>query len=584
MRLTRPRRSIMMLLGVVPLSAAFLAAPGAAASDVAATDAYQDVELQARSNLLVNDDGYNLPRGSSFNSITPDINADADIAFRVQYVADTDPTIGMPGLWAGGHGSGEIVHTGEVDWMIPGDVSLNDHGDVAFTLSSGGTSNQLYVYDAESATAGHVGTAPILPNSYRNPGLDNDNNIGFQAIFASGRSFGAFRDGEGIFYASDNVVDPDSPYTYLYTPSYNNAGQIAAKVATSDDLSSELEIRLFEPDGTSTLLLANQAVDPDSPYRTFDNSLGLNDEGVITVVARRAADNTKVLVRTDGTTTTEIAEVDAQGTIRSIEFFPPDINNAGQVVFRAVDPDGQAIYVADGEQLVRVVGKGDIVEVDLGTARLGQHDSSPVFGGAPSINDNGDVVFTAGVHPEDDNLVEWGTGVFVAYGSGETPSPGASEEIVATVPEDSGPGSLILSVDPDDRTVVLPELASAGDRLQTSGELRPVTVTDTRRTDPGWDVSAQVSDFASETSTFGGGFLGWSPTVGSHSAGQDVTPGESVVPGFPTGEGLSVPRSLASATAGNGLGSAELGAGLDLEVPTDTPAGVYRALLTITAI
>src|SRR5699024_454853 len=103
----------------------------------------------------------------------------------------------------------------------------------------------------------------------------------------------------------------------------------------------------------------------------------------------------------------------------------------------------------------------------------------------------------------------------------------ASEEIVATIPEDVGEGSLVISVDPEDRTVELPEMSSLGDRLATSGELRPVTVTDSRAADPGWDVSAQVSDFAVSEGedTFGGGFLGWSPTVESAAEGQDVTPG-----------------------------------------------------------
>ncbi|MDZ3824811.1 MAG: hypothetical protein U0S76_14570, partial [Pseudoxanthomonas sp.] len=36
--------------------------------------AYGDYELQARSNLLVNDNGWNLPPGSSFNSISAAIN------------------------------------------------------------------------------------------------------------------------------------------------------------------------------------------------------------------------------------------------------------------------------------------------------------------------------------------------------------------------------------------------------------------------------------------------------------------------------------------------------------------------------
>src|SRR5699024_2729311 len=78
------------------------------------------------------------------------------------------------------------------------------------------------------------------------------------------------------------------------------------------------------------------------------------------------------------------------------------------------------------------------------------------------------------------------------------PDPGAvSQDIVVTVPQDGGgqPGSLVLSVDADDRTVHLAEMAPSGDRLTAEGPLRPVTVTDSRAADPGWDASAQVSEF-----------------------------------------------------------------------------------------
>ncbi|WP_289781760.1 S8 family serine peptidase [Ornithinimicrobium faecis] len=169
----------------------------------------------------------------------------------------------------------------------------------------------------------------------------------------------------------------------------------------------------------------------------------------------------------------------------------------------------------------------------------------------------------------------------------EPPVDGASQDIVATVPQDGGgeDGSLLISVDPQDRTVELPEMASQGDRLATSGELRPVMVTDSRTADPGWNVSAQVSDFAgSDEGLFAGGFLGWAPSVESSSDGQAVTPGDVVAPGFPSGEGLSVPRPMGSAEPGSGRGSATLGAGLDLQVPMATTPGVYTAILTITAL
>lgn len=169
----------------------------------------------------------------------------------------------------------------------------------------------------------------------------------------------------------------------------------------------------------------------------------------------------------------------------------------------------------------------------------------------------------------------------------EPPVDDASQDIVATVPQGGGgeDGSLLISVDPQDRTVELPQMASQGDRLATSGELRPVRVTDSRTADPGWSVSAQVSDFAgADDGLFAGGFLGWSPSVESSSQGQAVTPGDVVAPGFPSGEGLSVPRPMGTAEPGSGRGSATLGAGLDLQVPMSTTPGVYTAILTITAL
>src|SRR5699024_9747132 len=102
----------------------------------------------------------------------------------------------------------------------------------------------------------------------------------------------------------------------------------------------------------------------------------------------------------------------------------------------------------------------------------------------------------------------------------EPPEGGqADQDIRATVPQDVGEGSLLISVDPQDRTVQLPEMTAAGDRLTTQGQLRPVTVTDSRESNPGWDASAQVSGFTATSGegSFVGGFLGWDPQVTSSS-------------------------------------------------------------------
>nr|WP_239168768.1 choice-of-anchor M domain-containing protein [Actinoplanes deccanensis] len=164
----------------------------------------------------------------------------------------------------------------------------------------------------------------------------------------------------------------------------------------------------------------------------------------------------------------------------------------------------------------------------------------------------------------------------------------ATKSVTATI--SAAEGALVLSVDPEDRSVALPAatLSASGDRWETSGALRPVTVTDTRRAKPGWTASGQVPDgFKGDDGTaFAGGYLGWTPAVTRQGGQQGVVAGPVAVPyvaGQP-GTGLGGSAVLASAPAGKGLGTAELDAALKLSVPTDTAAGTYTGTLTLTAI
>lgn len=167
---------------------------------------------------------------------------------------------------------------------------------------------------------------------------------------------------------------------------------------------------------------------------------------------------------------------------------------------------------------------------------------------------------------------------------GDPGDPEMSQSIIATI--DELDGALVVSVDPDDRTVMMSvaELSDAGDRLESTGELRPVTVTDTRPGAPGWNVSGQVGDFAGDAGGFAGSLLGWAPEVLAQANGQGVVAGDAVPTGFESGDGLAVSRVLGSAVSGDGLGTAELGAGLTLQLPAETAAGEYTATLTLTAI
>jgi Bacterial Ig-like domain (group 3)/WxL domain surface cell wall-binding len=154
-------------------------------------------------------------------------------------------------------------------------------------------------------------------------------------------------------------------------------------------------------------------------------------------------------------------------------------------------------------------------------------------------------------------------------------------------------GALVISVANGQVTLPSPVLTADASRLETTGAINTVRVADTRAGNPGWTVSGQVTDFSNGSSgVINGANLGWTPNVvasmpvQSITAGAAVSPAAAIQPGAAAGPGLGLAssRTLATAAAGGGTGTADLGAGLALFVPTSTVAGLYSAILTLTAI
>ena len=392
----------------------------------AGTTDYARIELQARTNLLVNDNGWNLPPGSSFNSISASINADKTVAFPVQIVPiNGDQGNTGVGLWLGAHGSGGIValHEPPVDG-ISDRVSINGVGQVAYYTWEDGSNYRLRRYDSSTSQTAIVNTLPLTPTSFSGHVISDAGVIGYRAGLGSGYGLASTGAGSSVLHVVDANVQP-GPYAYIYTPAMNALRLIASKVSIGDF--NHNEIRSFASDGSYTTLAVDVATDAGSPYRRFDNGLAHNDSGQVAIALSLDAGNIRAIYRftpsASGVDAMEIARVEAAGTIRAIESFAPAMNNSGLVVFRARDANGQAIYAGDGNSLVRVIGKEDVVMTDLGAARIGQHIDDPtawpIFSGAPAVNDAGDVAFIGALHPDGDTQVEWGTGVFVAYAGGD---------------------------------------------------------------------------------------------------------------------------------------------------------------------
>src|SRR5438128_1145618 len=80
-----------------------------------------DVQMQVRATP--GGDAFNLPNGSTFNSVSPSLNNSGNVAVKVNTVGLTT----SPGLWFGGRGQGFLAHDANDNEAILGDPFLNNN-------------------------------------------------------------------------------------------------------------------------------------------------------------------------------------------------------------------------------------------------------------------------------------------------------------------------------------------------------------------------------------------------------------------------------------------------------------------------
>jgi len=372
-------------------------------------------QIQARTNFASNPGGaYNLPGTYFFSGEDIRVNDARQVSFHLSVT-----TGAFQSVWFGQNGVGGIVYDSADDAFL-GQTSLNNLGKVVWEQTFL-PPNGLYFYDHPSASSGFLTSRPLGATGWSSPRINDSGQVGYRAIFSgSGNVWVSWEAPTSTaFHAVEAGVDPVSPYSFLFTPNFNNQRRIAGKVrlglAGQTGESQPDQVRLFNSDGSSSLIAEDHDSNAGSPYARFDNSVGLNNLGQVAFISTLQAGGRGVFL-SDGGTTLTIATTTAPGTqVTDIEFFAPAVNDAGVVVFRAKDTAGRrAIWAGDGTHLKKVVTHLDVLPSDLGPARVEQNDASPVFGGSPSINAGGDVAFNAALTPPGDNQVEWGTGVYLA--------------------------------------------------------------------------------------------------------------------------------------------------------------------------
>jgi len=258
-------------------------------------------------------------------------------------------------VWFGNAQSGGIVYQTTDTEAIISNLDLNDEGYIVWSETFGNNAAGVWQYE-QGVGASYRTNRPLGTSAWTALEVDNDRNIALRASFSGNYAFASVSPTNQVtFYTEDDGVDPFSDWSFLFTPSYNNAGQIAAKVMLG---SGGHQIRLWNSDGTSTLIASDSTADPSSPYSSFRNSGDLTDDGRFVFAAGLVSGGDGVFV-SDGSTTVEIARTATEPDLSEVEFFAPRINNNGIVTFRGFDGSGdRAVFVGDGTDLIKVLDDG----------------------------------------------------------------------------------------------------------------------------------------------------------------------------------------------------------------------------------
>lgn len=361
------------------------------------------VQLQVRADT--GGTAFNLPNGSTFNSVTPTLNDLGKVAVKVNTVGLTT----SPALWFGGQGAGSVAYNANDNDALLSDPYINVHNQVSFPrfASSSATDDGLYVYDDSTGTTPRVTNGPLGATSYTNPQINDNAIIGMRAKFNGPQALLSYNIGTAMFinYVTETAGDPNSRYSFLYAPAFNNNNRIAAEANINGQPSTLKELRIWNSDGTSTLVASGDS-STGPMFFAFDNSISMNNHDQVAFTTRTTtASSTRRIVVGDGTTTTLFPTVSAGAGFTSIDSFPPSINDHGLVAFRGNDNQAtprDSVFVTDGTTFQRIAGVNDMLMTDTGPRLVS------FLMGSVKINNSGSVAF--GVQ-----FSGGGNAIYVAY-------------------------------------------------------------------------------------------------------------------------------------------------------------------------
>ncbi len=376
-----------LLIAIVILFKTFSASTASAQCTDALPDAAAwDLQIQCRSSLEAGISPFNLPFPSSLSSQY--VSLDDDGAVAIRYISSGAQT---EGVFYGINGVGSsIISASSPDSVYSTDLDL--HAGMLALADGPFGAGGVHIHDTTGANIQNFPAGgPMALSGMGSPTMLADGAIAYRADFGF-EDVIAIDEFDGPTRSQTVLASTLGPdYTFLLTPTANDARQVVANTLPASGPSRRI-VR-FEADGSPTTVVETGAM-----FNAFVNSTAIASDGQVAFSARRSADSVWGVYRWNGATITEIASGDNPDiNSGSLANFPPVINAMGWVAFRATDitNDSTALWVGDGDTLVKLVEYDQLMPTDLGDLLAGFDfgglTGKQTINGVIDINDAGQV-------------------------------------------------------------------------------------------------------------------------------------------------------------------------------------------------
>ncbi len=173
---------------------------------------------------------------------------------------------------------------------------------------------------------------------------------------------------------------------YIFSPYIDDQGGVVFKVREGGIAESAPD-KLLYGKNKFEVLLEDRDSNPASPFKSFRHQLALS-EGRVAVIA--TDDKSEVLLLLENGSYKEIARAGVE--IKSFDYFSPKLKG-DTLVFRGVDLENRkAVWVYKRGKLQRLLTQGDVVQTDLGVARIDYKDQDSILYGSPGVGPQGEIV------------------------------------------------------------------------------------------------------------------------------------------------------------------------------------------------